>query len=214
MAAAEKTASAKPQAAATNLFKLIEILLILRAGRARGKSRPFLFPRLADLVDVAHARLDGLARLQLLTPQIEQLVPKLVLTAVRNDEAVIELILPVGKLDRLRVVDGIRDRRLIRQDLLAACFVEREALVDRGLLRERASLVLRVEQIGRLDDEHVAFPVSRGITRAARQPLLRVNLPVADVDAPRLVVDLVDDRELIGLLNELDRVCARQRHHR
>src|SRR5689334_24147803 len=53
-----------------------------------------------------------------------------------------------------------------------------------------------------------------GITRTTRQPLLGGNLPVADIDAPRLVIDLVNDRELIAFLNELDRVCARQAHHR
>ena len=40
------------------------------------------------------------------------------------------------------------------------------------------------------------------------------QLTIADVDSPRLVVDLEDDRELLGLLNELDRVRPRQAHHR
>src|SRR6185503_13372791 len=134
MVTAEKTASAEPHATATNFFKLIKTLLVLRAGNDPRPTCPFLFPRFADLVDVAHARLDGLARLQLLSPQIEQFVPKLVLAAVRDDEPVVQLILPLG-LDRFRVVNRIRDRRLIGQDLLAVRLFEREALVDRGLLR-------------------------------------------------------------------------------
>src|SRR6187549_3514902 len=157
-----------------------------------------LFPCLTHFVNVAHTSLDRLACLHLITPQVEQLVPKLVLTAVRNDEAVVRLVSALA-LDRLRVIDRVGDRRLVHENLLAVHVFEREALVDRGLVGKRTPLVLTVEQVGSLDDEHVAFPMPRRITRTARQPLLGRNLAVADVDAARFVIDLVNDRELIAL---------------
>src|SRR5690606_37602765 len=40
------------------------------------------------------------------------------------------------------------------------------------------------------------------------------NYEVADVSAARFVSDLEDDRELIRVLDELDRIGARQGHHR
>src|SRR5690606_24043235 len=174
-----------------------------------------LFLRFAGLVDVAHARVDRLAGLQLLAPHLEQLVPQLVLAAVRKNEPVVGLVFPFDR-DGRRVVDRVDDRRLIRQDLRAVrVLVEREALLDRRLLAVRVrGLILRVQQVRGPDDEHVALPAALRVARAARDPLLGRELALADIDAARLVPDLEDDRELIRLLDELDRVGPRQGHHR
>src|SRR5690606_33058760 len=140
--------SAGALTAMTNFLMTADITLSssytrLRLYRARvsfipvPRARAGSFLVFANLVDIAHAGVEGLARLELLAPEVEQLVPQLVLAAVRKDEPVVGLVPPLDS-DGLRIVDRVVDRRRVREHFRAVCvLLEGEALVDRGLIAER-----------------------------------------------------------------------------
>src|SRR5690606_37584251 len=93
-AANAQNASAGAPTAVTMLFNNFDMELPPVATRERlDARRADSFLRLASLVDVAHPRRDRFSRLELGAPHLEELVPELVLAAVRDDETVVRLVL-------------------------------------------------------------------------------------------------------------------------
>src|SRR4030095_12474442 len=77
----------------------------------------------------------------------------------------------------------------------------------------RPSEIGLVREIGRLDDESVAFPASVGIARPLPD-VRRKRSPGAQRKHPRVVNLLVEKTNLIAALNHLNVVVVRRRKHR
>src|SRR6185295_1269219 len=89
----------------------------------------------------------------------------------------------------------------------------REALDELERLRIAAAVGAAIPEVGRLDDERVAFPVAAGVAHVEADAFGQMRL-AAERDDPRLVNHLDPDRDEPLSLDDLVRIAVDGRQHR
>src|SRR6478736_6383156 len=88
------------------------------------------------------------------------------------------------------------------------------ALDDNGLVgMRRGALVQLFNEVVGFDHQHLAFPAPSGIAAAAGHAVLLRDIAGTEVDAARLTVQLVDDGDLLGSLDDLQRITPGTEEH-
>ena len=77
----------------------------------------------------------------------------------------------------------------------------------------RIALIRLFDQLRRLDDERLAFPPSSRVAIATGQPIGLRHIAAAEIETPHVVVQLVNDRDLIGPMNDFHRVGRTAEDH-
>src|SRR5690606_24341778 len=114
--------------------------------------------------------------------------------------------------DRFGIEARVLDGDLDLQALQAVALEGRVALDDPGFLADDGRDVDGLRQADGFDHQRVAFPVSPRRAAPAGQDVLGIDVASVEEHAPHLVVRLVDDRELLGPLDEFHWVAAAQEH--